>query len=347
MKTLSITFGLIALGWANSPARAQFHGMGWSHSPLQAVQAARGDRNALLELGKRYETGEGLAKDVKEAKRLYRAAASRNSIKRPVYFPGVPGYASARVSVDRGRTQPRLIEAETRLAAPENEVRMPDVVRPKSFRDCPECVSISLVRSGDPSMKSFYMATYETSWREYLVAVKEAGCALPTNFQRSPIASADSLGDNYAVSGITYNDALCFVGWLSGKSLRPYRLPTPDEWRLAAKTATISSPYEDPTRTDLGDDPRRGVRSMGARIVEHGQPSFDGIFGLRDGVGEMTSLETQGPPSLCRAYKKDRCSQIYFIGHSSTGSAQETDRLDTAESTEASVDIGFRVVRDN
>lgn len=225
-------------------------------------------------------------------------------------------------------------------------IASPSAASNAPFRDCPECVSISLVDTSGAGIEPFYMATFETNWREYLTAVREAGCALPTNLRNVPIKNADKLDDDYAVSGITRNDALCFAQWLSNKSSYHYRLPTPEEWKAASRTALASSPYDDPVPSNLVDDPRQGVRSLATRPVLRGRPSNDGIYGLVDGVGEMTSLDTPGDEHLCKIYKQPQCREVNFIGLAFGNDPNEANKIFHMISTESAVNVGFRVVRE-
>ena len=81
-----------------------------------ARRAQAGDKHAQLELGIRFEEGNGVERDLKRAKKLYRAAAKDSSGRQWVYSPstgsGSPGRA---IPVVTGGLQPGLEEARIRL----------------------------------------------------------------------------------------------------------------------------------------------------------------------------------------------------------------------------------------
>jgi TPR repeat protein len=87
--------------------------------PLRAVavRAAAGDKSAQLDLGIRFETGDGVPIDLRRAERLYRLAAATSGDVRDVYFPSVlmktPGKVLPRSQAPRFG----LPEAQARLEA--------------------------------------------------------------------------------------------------------------------------------------------------------------------------------------------------------------------------------------
>ena len=110
--TLLIAAVVAALG----SAAAQ--GVGWSNSTLAVLEkgAARGDRNAQLELGKRYEAGDGVPRNRRKAETLYRAAANTSPRVDVLHTPWSNHNASWRVTTSKNNNLARLPEAEERLA---------------------------------------------------------------------------------------------------------------------------------------------------------------------------------------------------------------------------------------
>lgn len=81
-----------------------------------ARRAQAGDKYTQLELGIRYENGDGVARDLERAKKLYRSAASDSGGRIWVYSPPVGNGTSGRViPVDAGPKQYGLAEAKKRL----------------------------------------------------------------------------------------------------------------------------------------------------------------------------------------------------------------------------------------
>ncbi len=81
-----------------------------------ARRAQAGDKYAQLELGIRYEEGDGVERNLTRAKKLYKAAASDDGGKIWVYSPPVGNGTSGRViPVDAGPKRYGLAEAKVRL----------------------------------------------------------------------------------------------------------------------------------------------------------------------------------------------------------------------------------------
>lgn len=83
-----------------------------------AAKARTGDKSAQLELGQRFETGDGVARNLVLAEKLYRSAASDDDGRTQVYLPPVSRSDAGRViTLDFGVKTPGLRQAKERLAA--------------------------------------------------------------------------------------------------------------------------------------------------------------------------------------------------------------------------------------
>lgn len=82
-----------------------------------SVAARAGDKRAQLELGKWYEEGHGVARDLHRAKKLYRAAASDTPDKTWIFVPQAGSTPGAVMAVTPGTRAAGLIEAQARLCA--------------------------------------------------------------------------------------------------------------------------------------------------------------------------------------------------------------------------------------
>lgn len=81
-----------------------------------AERARAGDKQAQLALGIRLEHGDGVARDVPGAMKLYRRAATKTGGKQIIHVPaGQAGGRAASVPFDQGPESPGLPEAALRL----------------------------------------------------------------------------------------------------------------------------------------------------------------------------------------------------------------------------------------
>jgi len=121
-RHLSLLFCLATL--LAAPACTSTRYMGLSMVPgetapeVQALaqRAQAGDKQAQLDLGIRFEEGNGVPRDIKRTMKLYRQAASDSGGMMWVYSPSPGGGAPARVTpVDKGPRQAGLDEAKRKL----------------------------------------------------------------------------------------------------------------------------------------------------------------------------------------------------------------------------------------
>ncbi|WP_144243880.1 SEL1-like repeat protein [Sphingopyxis sp. MWB1] len=87
-----------------------------------AQRASVGDKQAQLDLGIRYEQGNGVERDLAQAKRLYRLAASDSGGRMWVYIPGVSGSSGRVMQVGDAPFQVGLEAAQKRLEVLDHEI---------------------------------------------------------------------------------------------------------------------------------------------------------------------------------------------------------------------------------
>jgi hypothetical protein len=80
-----------------------------------ARRARAGDEHAQLDLGARYEDGDGVPRDLRRAEQLYRRASSPRSATQHIHSPAVGKHGQDRVVVSTGLPKPGLEEARVRL----------------------------------------------------------------------------------------------------------------------------------------------------------------------------------------------------------------------------------------
>jgi formylglycine-generating enzyme required for sulfatase activity len=118
------------------------------------------------------------------------------------------------------------------------------------FRDCPDCPEMVVVPSGEFDMggreipsempphhvaiaKPFAIGRRETTFAEWDACVSDGNC------KYRPDDRGWGRG-NLPVIDVSWEDAKAFIGWLSQKTGRKYRLPSEAEWEYAARAGTTS-----------------------------------------------------------------------------------------------------------
>jgi formylglycine-generating enzyme required for sulfatase activity len=119
------------------------------------------------------------------------------------------------------------------------------------FRDCPECSEMVVIPSGEFKMggeetvyekpshrvvfaNNFAIGRREVTFEEWDQCVDAGGCKYRATDQ------GWGRGDRPVIN-VSWEDAKAFVGWLSQKTGKPYRLPSEAEWEYAARAGTESS----------------------------------------------------------------------------------------------------------
>jgi len=82
---------------------------------ILAAQAQAGDKDAQLQLGIRFEKGNGVPRDPKRARQLYRRAAASSGGTLWVYSPAVGKSPGQVMPIDTGMKREGLPEASRRL----------------------------------------------------------------------------------------------------------------------------------------------------------------------------------------------------------------------------------------
>jgi formylglycine-generating enzyme required for sulfatase activity len=142
----------------------------------------------------------------------------------------------------------------------------------------------------------FAMSTREVTWKQYLQSVDQAHCPMPqTSYgkDRDALSAADpQIRDNYPVTGVSAVHVRCYITWLNRAAKAAYRLPSLNEWQVAAGKAQPrlwSSWERAKAATLVRSDPRSSVRNAMVEIVASGPPTSDGLFDLEGNAGEMLS----------------------------------------------------------
>lgn len=182
---------------------------------------------------------------------------------------------------------------------------------PVIVRDCPDCpemIAVPIKAPAGPASVApvLLVGRYEVSWKEYIAAIEQRGCPVPTVSSKKGSVPFDgdlaSAKDDLSVTGLGVQGVECYLAWLTEKTGRRYRLPTVAEWVVFASAgATTRFPWGD----DLGFN-NAVVYTAYDRELCPTTPVFDkrfgtshlrgcfapNAFGLYDvigNVGELTS----------------------------------------------------------
>jgi formylglycine-generating enzyme required for sulfatase activity len=164
----------------------------------------------------------------------------------------------------------------------------------ETFRDCPDCVELVVIPSGEFQMgsnekpteqpihrvairKDFAIGRREVTFKEWDQCVAAGGCKF------SPSDQGWGRGDR-PVTNVSWDDAQEFIGWLTKTTGKPYRLPTESEWEYSARGGS-TTPYW------WGKDISSGrAQCADCKAGESGKPAPVGsfrpnAFGLYDTSG--------------------------------------------------------------
>lgn len=120
-------------------------------------------------------------------------------------------------------------KTETQLLAQLDERNGKQDEGSKACVDCPEIVSI-------PG-KKFAIGKYAVTFKEWDACVTAGGCG-------AYLPSDNGWGrGNRPVINVSWDDAQAYIKWLSEKTGKTYRLPTEEEWKIAALAGSTTEYY--------------------------------------------------------------------------------------------------------
>jgi formylglycine-generating enzyme required for sulfatase activity len=210
-------------------------------------------------------------------------------------------------------------EAEAKRKAEEEQARRDPAlsVRPgsgESFRDCPECPEMVVVPAGSFMMGSseseagrdsgegpqrrvtiarpFAVGKFEVTRGQFAAFVRETGRSVSDKCWtyeggesqersgrsfRNPGFEQD---DRHPAVCVSWDDASAFVGWLSRKTGKPYRLLSEAEWEYAARAGTT-------TRYAFGDTISKSQAQFSAKQTVEVGTFASNAWGLHDMHGNV------------------------------------------------------------
>ena len=238
------------------------------------------------------------------------------------------------------------------------------------FQDCAECPEMVVVQEGSYTMGSptdepgrwkdeaprhrvtigrpFAVGRYEVTFAEWAVCLRAGGCS------HHPDDEGWDRGDRPAIH-VSWKDAKEYVGWLSKKTGRTYRLLSESEWEYAARADTDSAYYwgaeAGQGRANCG---RCGGRGGGAQTTPAGSfpPNGFGLFDMSGNVWEWVEdcghRDYTGAPTDGSAWLKSGDCRVRMLrgGAWDDAAARVRSAFRHWDFTDTrSDDIGFRVAR--
>lgn len=166
-----------------------------------------------------------------------------------------------------------------------------------SDKACPECPELISIPGNN-----FAIGKYAVTFDEWNACVEGGGCG-----GYEPSDKGWGRG-NRPVINVSWNDAQAYVQWLSRKTGKPYRLPTEEEWKIAARASTTTDYYwgNDVGRKNANCD-GCGTEWDNRRTAPVGsfEPNAFGLYDMMGNVWQWTE-----------SCWKDNCAKRMFCGGS-------------------------------
>jgi formylglycine-generating enzyme required for sulfatase activity len=188
--------------------------------------------------------------------------------------------------------------------------------------------------------RDFALGVYEVTVAEWTACVREGACTKLSTW------AADNPNPLIPATSISHDDALAFLGWLSRRSGRNYRLPTDAEWEYASRAGAASAfPWGDSVSpSDANYDhtaryqgsPTSPYRGYPEAVSGYPPNSF-GFYQMQGNVWEWTSA------CLDAACRNRALRGGSF--ESVPGDLRSANRFALA-ATKRRDDVGLRVARD-
>jgi formylglycine-generating enzyme required for sulfatase activity len=236
---------------------------------------------------------------------------------------------------------------------------------PNRFYDCANCPYMKVVPPGEAVLgsqpsedgrgkdeppartvriaKPFALSVFEVTLSEW------AACELDGACRKRPNWSKDNPNPLIPATHLSYQDAQAFVGWLSARSGRRYRLPTEDEWEYAARAGTTTAfQFGDEISPSLANYDH-SARYKGSPVLPYrgypeavtGYPANPfGLVQMEGNVWEWTNGCLAGAAEPCKA-------RVLRGGsfQSAPGELRLANRFSLPDDKVRS-DVGLRVARD-
>jgi formylglycine-generating enzyme required for sulfatase activity len=163
--------------------------------------------------------------------------------------------------------------------------------------DCPIGASISHEEIHKKKVDAFFIAKYPVTNEEYKRFIGATGHPAPTanSFQsKYQLWTGNTFPPEIAgqpVVNVSWNDALKYCEWISKAEGKKYRLPTEEEWEIAARGGLKGKAY--PTGDAIDKESAWfGQKWKGAETLkpaDYGKPNAFGLHGMAGNVWQWTA----------------------------------------------------------
>ncbi len=163
--------------------------------------------------------------------------------------------------------------------------------------DCPIGASVSHEAVHKPKVDEFWIALLPVTNEDYKRFIDDTGHAAPESNSMSSkfrLWEGTSFPAGIArqpVVNVSWQDAVAYCRWLSKKTGKNFRLPTEEEWEVAARGGLAKKPYP----WGDGIDKKMawyGQKWNGARTLEeagYGKANGYGLLGMAGNVWQWTA----------------------------------------------------------
>jgi formylglycine-generating enzyme required for sulfatase activity len=163
--------------------------------------------------------------------------------------------------------------------------------------------------------RAFALGQTEVTVAQWRVCVDGGGCP--------PISEMQNANEAIPMHNVDWGDAQAYVKWLSGKTGKPYRLPSEAEWEYAARGGTSFRYWWGQEMAPV----RASCKDCGGAAGKSSPPSVGsfpanpfGLFDMNGGVSEWVAdcwnATYDGAPTDGSARTKGNCSRRVLRGGS-------------------------------
>ena len=194
-------------------------------------------------------------------------------------------------------------------------------------------------------VRAFALGAREVTFAQYERFARATGREVPDNFYLDK--------ETTPVFGVSWDDALAYVQWLSRQTGERYRLPSEAEWEYAA-TAGTDTPYwwgyqVEQNRAHCFNctpslNPRQPTKVGSFAANPFGL--FDTVGNVAEWVYDCYHPNYRDAPTDGSVWEGGDCSVRVVRGGSYSSPKPTAQRRDKLPSTQGYPDVGIRVARD-